>query len=54
MTKAGLYLAILVSGILLGFLHFKIKPRPDSRSLNQSTRDFNEPTRWTGPLPAGL
>jgi thiol-disulfide isomerase/thioredoxin len=51
MTKAGLYLAILVSGILLGFLHFKIKPRPDSRSLNQTTRDFNEPTRWMGRFP---
>jgi thiol-disulfide isomerase/thioredoxin len=51
MTKATLYLAILASGILLGFLHYKIKPRPDSRTLDQSTHEYNEPARWLGRIP---
>jgi peroxiredoxin len=45
-----LYIAILLSGVTLGGLHYKLKPRLDEKAVNEYAQNMSNSIDWQGQI----
>lgn len=50
MNKSILNVLIVLSGILLGILHYKLKPAPDEKQVRENARSMSNSTEWGGRI----
>jgi thiol-disulfide isomerase/thioredoxin len=50
LTKPLLTTCIVVTGIVLGVLHHKLKPRADEKQLNEYAQNMRTTTEWQGHI----
>jgi thiol-disulfide isomerase/thioredoxin len=50
LSKHYLNLAILISAILLGVFHYKLKPAPSEKELRELANDLSSRTIWQGQI----
>lgn len=50
MNKSLVVASIVLTAILLGFLHYKLKPAPDEKELQQYSEGMVDRTEWQGRI----
>lgn len=50
MTKPLLIACIVITGSVLGVLHYKLKPRADEKELNEYAQNVRVSTEWQGQI----
>lgn len=50
MNKNTLAIAIVLSGIVLGILHYKLKPAVDAKQVQQLAQNFANSAAWRGQI----
>ena len=50
MSKLVLTISIVLAGILLGILHYFLKPAPDEKLLQQYAQNMTNSTEWQGRI----
>jgi thiol-disulfide isomerase/thioredoxin len=50
MSKPVLNALIVLTGILLGILHYRLKPAPDDKQISQYAQSMSNSTEWRGRI----
>ena len=50
MNKSVLNILIVLTGVLLGILHYKLKPAPDEKQIREYAQSMSNSTEWQGKM----
>jgi len=49
-NKSALNILIVLTGVLLGILHYKLKPAPDEKQISEYAQSMSNSTEWQGKI----
>ena len=50
MNKPVMKILIVLTGVLLGILHYKLKPAPDEKQISEYAQSMSNSTEWQGKI----